>query len=58
LPDTAFVQARQLNLETIHKHDVYAERSGMLGEIRQEMRGDGYLSLHTTLDTWLGQQLK
>lgn len=57
LPDEAFVLARQLNLETIHKHDVYAERAGTLGEIRQEMRGDGYLTPHTTLDAWLKQQL-
>ncbi len=57
LPDNAFVLARQVNLETIHKHDVYAERSGTLGEVRQEMRGDGYLTPHTTLDAWLRKQL-
>lgn len=57
LPDEAFVSARQLNLETIHKHDVYAERAGTFGEIRQELRGDGYLTPHTTLDAWLKQHL-
>jgi GTP cyclohydrolase-4 len=58
LPDDAFVLARQVNLETIHKHDVYAERSGTLGELRQEMKGDGYFTPHTTLDAWLRVQLK
>jgi GTP cyclohydrolase-4 len=57
LPDEAFVLARQVNLETIHKHDVYAERSGTLGEVRQEMKGDGYRTAHTTLDAWLSRQL-
>lgn len=58
LPDEAFVLARQVNLETIHKHDVYAERSGVLGEVRRELAGQPYTIPHTTLDAWLGQQLK
>ena len=35
LDDGAFVSARQENLETIHQHNVVAERFGMLGEIRR-----------------------
>ena len=31
LEDDAFVQARQLNFETIHAHDVLAERTGLAG---------------------------
>ena len=58
LPDEAFVLARQVNLETIHKHDVYAERSGLLGEVRRELAGQPYTTPHTTLDAWLAQQLK
>ena len=34
LGDDAFVSARQENLETIHKHNVVAERHGLLGELR------------------------
>ena len=34
LRDDAFVSARQENLETIHQHNVVADRFGMLGELR------------------------
>ena len=40
LPDDAYVHARQVNMETIHKHDVFAQRGGRLGEIRRELSGD------------------
>ncbi|MBI4390855.1 MAG: GTP cyclohydrolase I FolE2 [candidate division NC10 bacterium] len=56
LPDDAYVQARQVNLETIHKHDVFAERGGMVGEIRREMQ-DGAAHGTTTLAAWLAAQL-
>ena len=36
LGDDAFVSARQENLETIHQHNVVAERFGLLGELRRE----------------------
>jgi hypothetical protein len=35
----AFVSARQENLETIHQHNVVAERFGTLAEIRRELDG-------------------
>ena len=55
LPDTTYAHARQVNMETIHKHDVFAERGGTLAELRQEMRGG---SRHTTsLEMWLVSQL-
>ena len=38
LPDDAYVHARQVNMETIHKHDVFAERGGTAGEIREELQ--------------------
>ena len=57
MPDDTFVQARQVNLETIHKHDVYAERAGTLNEMRREIAGGGYVTPHTTLDSWLREQL-
>ena len=42
LGDDAFVSARQENLETIHKHNVVAERHGMMGElVRRSSRACG-----------------
>ena len=57
LPDDAYVHARQVNMETIHKHDVFAERGGTVGEIRAEMR-DGAPPGATTLVAWLATQLE
>jgi GTP cyclohydrolase-4 len=53
LPDSAFVLAKQINFESIHKHDAFAESYGTLGEIRQEIRGDHHLLQHMTLQEWL-----
>ncbi len=58
LPDDTFVLARQTNMESIHKHDVYAERSGTLGELRRELAGPDYVTPHTTLDAWLRARLE
>src|ERR671914_1041651 len=38
LTDRHFVSARQENLETIHQHNVTAERFGLLGEMRRELK--------------------
>jgi GTP cyclohydrolase I/GTP cyclohydrolase-4 len=40
LDDTDFVFSRQLNLETIHRHDVVAERSATVAELRAELAGE------------------
>jgi GTP cyclohydrolase-4 len=56
LPDDAWVHARQVNMETIHKHDVFAERGGTAAEIRTEM-GGGAPPGATTLVAWLATQL-
>ena len=40
LADDDFVLARQVNLETIHDHDVVAERHGTVGELRAELATD------------------
>jgi GTP cyclohydrolase I/GTP cyclohydrolase-4 len=53
LPDDAFVHAHQANFETIHTHDVEAERSGTIGEIRRELDGGEHVAHHTTLRAWL-----
>ena len=53
LPDSAFVLAKQINFESIHKHDAFAECFGTLGEIRQEIRGEQHALQHTTMQEWL-----
>ena len=53
LNDAAFVSARQVNLETIHQHDVVAERYGTLGEVRRELHDGVPPVLHTTRQAWL-----
>jgi GTP cyclohydrolase-4 len=39
LDDSDFLFSRQVNLETIHRHDVLAERSSTVGELRAELTG-------------------
>jgi GTP cyclohydrolase IV len=55
LDDRAFVSARQVNLETIHQHNVIAERFGTLGEIRRELDSGEPSAAHTSRRTWLDQ---
>jgi GTP cyclohydrolase I/GTP cyclohydrolase-4 len=52
LADVDFLFSRQLNLETIHRHDVLAERTGTVGELRAELDGT-VATLHTELRDWL-----
>ncbi len=54
LADDDFVLSRQLNFETIHAHEVVAERYGTIGELRAELDGGGHGPLrHTELRDWL-----
>jgi GTP cyclohydrolase-4 len=53
LRDDAFLSARQENLETIHQHNVVAERYGLLGELRSELRAGKRVAHHTTMREWL-----
>jgi GTP cyclohydrolase I/GTP cyclohydrolase-4 len=53
LPDEVFISARQENLETIHQHNVIAERFGTLGEIRSELTTGVHAPQHTSLRAWL-----
>ena len=53
LEETAFVLARQENLETIHQHSVVAERYGLLSEIRAELDSDEQSLHHMTMREWL-----
>src|SRR2546421_3495628 len=53
LDDADFLLARQVNLETIHSHDVIAERYGTAGELRAELDGGEPARRHTELRAWL-----
>jgi len=53
LGEDGFVLARQENLETIHRHSVVAERSGLLTEIARELESGEHCAHHTTKREWL-----
>jgi GTP cyclohydrolase-4 len=53
LDDSDFLYSRQVNLETIHSHDVLAERYGTVGELRAELDGRVTPERHTSLHDWL-----
>jgi GTP cyclohydrolase I/GTP cyclohydrolase-4 len=53
LEDQDFVLARQVNFETIHNHEVLAERFGTVGELRAELANGGHSARHTELRDWL-----
>jgi GTP cyclohydrolase IV len=53
LGDADFLYSQQLNFETIHDHDVVAERHGTVGELRDELDSGERPPRHTTLDEWL-----
>jgi GTP cyclohydrolase-4 len=53
LGDDAFMSSRQENLETIHQHNVVAERFGLIGELRRELQTGEHIAHHTTMREWL-----
>jgi GTP cyclohydrolase I/GTP cyclohydrolase-4 len=53
LDEQSFVSARQENLETIHQHNVLAERHGLMAELRQEAATGEPAARQTGLDEWL-----
>ena len=53
LDDLSFVSVHQENLETIHQHNVVAERHGLLSELRAEVSTGQPAARHTTLEQWL-----
>ncbi|MBV8726680.1 MAG: GTP cyclohydrolase I FolE2, partial [Candidatus Eremiobacteraeota bacterium] len=52
-PDGAFIAASQVNFESIHKHDVFAEAFGTFGEFRTELQSGSYVTRKTDLAGWL-----
>jgi GTP cyclohydrolase IV len=53
LTERHFISARQENLETIHQHNVTAERFGLLGEIRRELETGEHSAHHVSMREWL-----
>jgi GTP cyclohydrolase I/GTP cyclohydrolase-4 len=53
LGDDAFISARQENLESIHQHNVVAERFGLLGELRSELATGEGAPHHVSMREWL-----
>jgi len=53
LPDDAFVHAHQANFETIHAHDVDADRWGLLYGMRRELVGERVEEDGLTPEQWL-----
>jgi GTP cyclohydrolase I/GTP cyclohydrolase-4 len=45
--------ARQENLETIHRHNVVAERYGKLDDLRAELQSGEHQRRHLTMREWL-----
>lgn len=52
LGDETFVFASQVNEESIHKHDAFAEGFGLFGELRRELQS-GSIAPKTDLAAWL-----
>jgi GTP cyclohydrolase I/GTP cyclohydrolase-4 len=55
LDDADFLFSRQVNFETIHDHDVVAERFGTVGELRGELGEGRAAARHTELREWLAR---
>ena len=53
LDGASFVSAHQENLETIHQHNVVAERHGLLAELRAEIDSGNPAAHQTSLEEWL-----
>ena len=53
LPNDVFLYARQRNLETIHQHDVVAERHGMLSDLASEVAGEAVQARNVTVRAFL-----
>jgi GTP cyclohydrolase-4 len=54
LPDDTFVEATQINDESIHKHDAAASAAATFGELRAELRDQRQASGRSNAERWLG----
>src|SRR5262249_42758341 len=55
LEEGDFLLSKQVNFETIHVHDVVAERFGTVGELRSELATGEPSPQQTTLAAWLSR---
>ncbi|MDQ3729288.1 MAG: GTP cyclohydrolase MptA [Actinomycetota bacterium] len=55
LRDGGFIVARQENLETIHRHTVVAERTGLISEVLDEVETGVHSRRHLSRREWLEQ---
>jgi len=55
-PDDVFVAAAQENVETIHGHDVVAERAGRLGDLRRERATGEAAERPGSVADWLAER--
>src|SRR5262245_54389097 len=55
LEDDDFLLSKQVNFETIHIHDVVAERFGTVGELRSELQTGTASPRQTSLADWLAR---
>jgi GTP cyclohydrolase IV len=53
LAEDDFLFSRQVNFETIHSHDVLAEREGTVAELQAELSSGEPAPRHTSLADWL-----
>jgi len=53
-PGDTFALASQVNYESIHKHDAFAEAFGTFAELRGELRTGRAAGAKTDLAAWLG----
>ena len=53
LDDECWISSRQENLETIHQHNVAAERHGLLGDMRREIEAEEQCISTLTREAWL-----
>jgi GTP cyclohydrolase IV len=56
LPDAAFVSAAQQSTEMTHGHRFTAERAGLLGELRRELRTAEPVAAQTSMRRWLAAE--
>jgi GTP cyclohydrolase I/GTP cyclohydrolase-4 len=55
LDDRDYLLSKQVNFETIHTHDVLAERFGTVGELRTELETGRAGPQQTPLAAWLNR---
>jgi GTP cyclohydrolase IV len=58
VPDAAFAAAVQESSGTIHSHHLTADRGGLLGQLRRELRTGEPVARQTSMRGWLEADLR